>query len=160
MNYAEARERQADHRWDWTNKRDNQVWAVGYCGGWHDWTDEQAARVGMPRDTLQADKETRDGPFRAKFHTDGHATKEEAERCFYEHSLDRVHEIENSSIQHRCSVPLPLPGSFCDAWTTKGLESPGYGGCFQVTWLCDAHRNREGLVVAHPFQKGLSMIHS
>lgn len=158
MNYEQARERQADHRWDWTNMRDGSVWAVGYCGGWNDWTPEQAARVGMPMAALQADLEKKDGPFREKFHTDGHATKEEAERCFYEYCLDRVREAEIASAQYRCR--FPLESGQCGAWTSKALESPGYSGCFEPTFLCDDHRTREGLRAVRPFHPGLCLIHS
>ena len=31
MNYYEAREREADGRWDFTRMNDGKVWAVGYC---------------------------------------------------------------------------------------------------------------------------------
>lgn len=154
MNYAEARQRKDDLRWDWTNMNDKRVWPVGYCAGWRDWTEDMAKRIGMSLEDIKRRQDTEDGPTKGKFHGDGHATKEEAERCFYEYSLDRVQQASLKGTQKVCQFPG------CGDWTSHALESPGMDGLFPPTMLCHAHRNREGLMQVHPFQGGIQLIHS
>lgn len=75
----------------------------------------------------------------------GHATREEAERHFYDGELDRLRESEHADQQFKCAV--------CGAWTTKALGT-NYVGPVD---LCDEHRNREGFEQAYPFVPGMSI---
>lgn len=152
MNYDEARQRK-DGRWDWTSRNGDHIHPVGYCAGWMDWTAEQAERVAMPLEYLQKEQERKDGPFRQKFHTDGHATQEEAERCFYEYCLDHAAEREWDQAQ-QCDFPG------CETFTRKTLHPQFMGSVVSFTHLCDEHRNREGLQAARPFRGGMEVMHS
>jgi hypothetical protein len=141
-----------DGRWHWTIN--NPRCPKGYCRGWQDWTQEQADRIGMPLEYLQKKQEEEDGPFREKFHTDGHETKEDAERCYYEYCLDHAREGTMSDQQCHCRFPD------CEEWSQKYLGNPGLDGIFNLVVLCDEHRNREGLEAAHPFVPGIWIHHS
>jgi|GEM_PF-4268286 len=152
MNYAEARQRKSDKRWDWTTKN-GRVWPTGYCAGWIVWTPELAARVSLPLAVLQAEQ-TKEQPYRAKYHTDGHESREDAERCFYEYSLDHLKTV--TMARHR--VPCVFPG--CAEWTQTALESPGMGGLFPLVELCAEHCTRAAVERIHPFGGGLRLIHS
>ena len=91
----------------------------------------------------------RSGPCRD--HEDGHATKEDAERHFYDDGLADVRESKSSS-WHGCAV--------CDAPTKNWIGSPGMDGAIPKTPLCDEHRTREQLAELHPFRPGMSLMHS
>ena len=155
MNHDCARQRQ-DGRWDWTTKNDREqgAYPLGYCRGWHDWTQEQANRIGMPLAYLQQKQKQEDGPFRSKFHTDGHATKEEAERCFYEFCLDHALEFSYDQAMYPCDVPG------CETYSSKGLRYSPMGSVISQVTLCDKHCDREGLVLARPFRDGQEIWHS
>lgn len=149
MNYAQARQRQSDLRWDWTvaNKRAG-TYPSGYCGGWsYDRWLADPTNLVMPRQLLEREAAAR-RPFQAKYHTDGHATREEAERCHYEYALDL--ELQEGTIrpdeQHRCQAPD------CAEWTQHYLSLGAYRA--QTTFLCDAHRTRDVFAALHPFSPG------
>ena len=91
----------------------------------------------------------RSGPCRS--HDDGHATKEEAERHFYDDGLAHVQEHQSSS-WHGCAV--------CDAPTKFWLGSRGLGGAIPETPLCDEYRTRDVLAEMHPFSPGMTLVHS
>lgn len=154
MNYAQARQRQTDSRWDWTvaNRRTG-TYPAGYCGGWKydEWLAKDDGLV--PREHLAQEAE-RCRPFQAKYHTDGHATKEEAERCHYEYEMDvELREMsEGRDTQHGCQAQE------CSAWTSKALGLGGYGT--HHTWLCDEHRTREIFATLHPFSPGVTEAYS
>lgn len=152
MNTELAAQRDSDGRWQWVmNNRNNPV---GYCRGWTEWTQEMADRIHWPLDDILRRQQEEDVPFRHKFHTDGHATKEEAERCYYDFCLDHVREGTMLDEQRRCQFPG------CEAWTQKYLDNPQLGMVFHFVCLCDEHRNREGLEAAQPFEPGTESYHS
>ena len=75
-----------------------------------------------------------------------HKTREEAERHFYEWTLDNL--IEETLTGQR--FPCAYPG--CSVWTSVYMASR------RVThglFLCDKHRNRENFKNARPFRPGL-----
>jgi hypothetical protein len=79
MNYYEALQRQTDKRWDYTQRRDGQTRAVGYCAG--------------------------NGA--APHHEDGHETADEARECYKRFILDKLVKLEfgtTEDTQHRCEV--------------------------------------------------------
>lgn len=81
-------------------------------------------------------------------HADGHATREEAERHYYDHRLETAREYEYPDVQRRCQL--------CEAWTQKSLGWPD-GPTYD---LCDDHRNREGLARVYEFAPGLQIASS
>lgn len=76
-----------------------------------------------------------------------HATREEAERCFYDYEAGQLVEREYADTQHRCQFPD------CTNWTSKFLEA----GLLGAKELCDEHRNADGWRAANPFAPGLSI---
>lgn len=70
---------------------------------------------------------------KAKYHSDGHATKAEAEACYHEYLLDNQLSLNHldSGQQRKCRV--------CSNWTSH-YAILGYS---QILSLCDEHRNRE-----------------
>jgi len=83
-----------------------------------------------------------------------HATKEEAERHYYDWCLSTVVEIKLSDQQLRCRA------EGCEAWTDTELGNRQLDRMFNGDPLCDVHRNRETLALIHPFTSGLRSIHS
>jgi hypothetical protein len=82
-----------------------------------------------------------------------HATREEAERHFYEACLESV--VERSTLESwRCAV------SDCERPSWKTLGNPQMSRCFRPVPLCTEHCNRATLRELHPFEPGLSVIHS
>jgi hypothetical protein len=146
VNYYEARQR-TDGRWDWTRMNDRQVWPDGYCHAYREWTPEKVQQLGLPAE-VAAKYEAEQAPFRAKYHADGHPTREEAERCHYEYELDHAREGQTSDQQFRCRI--------CKAWTQSFLQI----GDYNLIQLCDEHRNRAGLEQAWPFSPGMRVMSS
>lgn len=157
MNYAEARQRQSDGRWDWSVRNGAVIRPSGYCAGPP--PDDPGL---IPAEHWRAHLE-KIAPFRTKYHADGHATKEEAELCFYGYELDQhLHEVScPPSEQHACQVPAETsdePARDCGVWTQKAFAIGSYST--DLTWLCDAHRTRQVFEALHPFRPGRSRIYS
>lgn len=151
MNYYGARQREKDGRWDYTCKNDDRIWPVGYCHEYRPWTPDKV--FWLPEDSRAeqaARYEAEQAPFQAKYHGDGHATREEAERCYWEYELDNAKATAVEGAQYPCAV--------CRAWTQRGY-STGQGH-MTTTLLCDAHRNRAGLEQARPFRPGTTVMSS
>lgn len=148
MNYEQARQRKSDGRWDWTNLNDGFTYRTGYCAAFKPMA-EICASIGMP---VNPDKAARHDRFATKYHTDGHATREEAERCHYEYVLDNeLREFQvGEDTQHKCEMPN------CPNWTQAGM----FVGNWETHMLCDEHRNRAGIESVHPFEPNVSEIHS
>lgn len=150
MNYYGARQRESDQRWDFTCKNDDRIWPVGYCHEYREWT---AARLSWVRDEAEAAAqavrlEAEQAPLRDKYHADGHATADEADRCFYDYQLDHLRPLEFSGAQYPCAV--------CGAWSQQGLEAEQLSDAI----LCADHANREGYAQARPFHAGISVVSS
>ncbi len=112
MNYRGPRERVKDGNssgvWDYTNMRDKDIYPIGYCAGWHPWTDEQLARVwgddAAGIKATRAEEELRKQHV-AKYHSTGHKTAEEASECYRQYVIDN--EVAVSSYDppapcHKC----------------------------------------------------------
>lgn len=142
MNYYQARQRTEDERWDYTCMNDRRIWPVGYCRRWKDWDEDL-------KKTHPAEYE-RYVAAKAKFHSEGHATKEEAERCHREYELDNFLKAFSclSDEQHKCEE--------CGAWTQSGLGLRGIPG----NYLCAAHATREFFEKLNPFTPGISTMSS
>lgn len=129
----QALQRKTDGRWDYTVSSDEEGWAhpAGYCGGWKEWTEEDEKRTAIP--WLRAEQE-KHRLFKDKYHTDGHATPEEARRCHREYELDQdLEAYEEEGAQRQCEV--------CSAWTTRRMQL----GQFHRFTLCDAHATRDNV---------------
>lgn len=160
MNYEQARQR-IDGRWEWTCKNDGQIWPTGYCQEftlykeicrrqlvwpkyYEIWELERVGLSANPNETELHDK------FKDKYHSDGHATKEEAERCHYEYILDNEIREFTSTNERHCRYPD------CEEWTEKGFQISS----FNMIRLCDQHRNRTGIKTVYPFTPNMQIIHS
>ena len=80
-------------------------------------------------------------------HPEGHSTKEEAEKCFYDYEISKLYEIR-FSLYDKCVI--------CKAITDKALTPDGY----QIAHLCKKHRTKEYYIKAFPFQAGRQIISS
>lgn len=140
MNHLAPRQRQADGRWDFTtaNKRTG-VCAIGYCGGWHETLDPGVAeRLGEGFVYHWKQDVERLRPFKDKFHTDGHATKDEAVACHREFTLDtKRRDFEDAHEQRRCRV--------CESWTQHRVSVDG-----EIFDLCPEHSTREAVSALYP----------
>jgi hypothetical protein len=122
MNYLSAKQRGSDSRWDYTYN--GSPW--GYC----------RAYSPIP-DTIPGFKEWNEkvAPLAPKFHTDGHATEEEACECYKQYLLDTAlrlqpAEPENAYQQHRCKV--------CHKFTACYAQV----GAYRMFVLCPEHQTR------------------
>jgi hypothetical protein len=129
-------QRESDKRWDYT-RRTNSVppHPIGYCGGWnYDRLLEAMPEADPHREYLVREMHDHE-PLRAKYHTNGHATAEEAEHCHDTYLLDTALVFRRSdSEQHRCVV--------CKDWGQNLADVRGEN-IGPHHWLCDAHANRE-----------------
>jgi hypothetical protein len=75
LNHYKARQRENDRRWDYTCANPRiATHAVGYCRAWKPLSE---GSVGLlPGEAEQYNEKM--APFVGKFHSDGHATSEEA----------------------------------------------------------------------------------
>ena len=122
MNHSCARQRN-DGRWDYT--RNGRPW--GYCCEYRP----------VPPDIPGAEQwNAKLEPLQHKFHTDGHATEEEACECYKQYLLDTslqlvAAEPKNANQQHRCQV--------CKAFTACYATV----GTYRMFTLCPTHQTRE-----------------
>lgn len=147
MNYLEARELKGPAgglgTFHFTSMNDGRIWPVGYCAGWKEETREELIASGLDEhlaDMLLRDRE-KARKFQEKYHTHGHATREEAAACYREFLLDQqVRYGESTDTQHRCEV------KDCGTWT-QGFAQVGAAHAF---YLCASHRTREVLEDIYP----------
>lgn len=138
--YFQPLQRKSDKRWDYTSRTGSTpTHAIGYCAGWREHTEEEWARMEEQYGPflvrqLKADLERR-RPLKERYHSDGHATAEEAEHCHDTYMLDTALEFRRSETeQHRCAV--------CNEWAQTATDFRGES-IGPHHWLCDAHANRE-----------------
>lgn len=133
MNYDEARQ-DKNGIWRWTTMNDGRIRTAPPCIQFEEQPIEEIGRV--PSKVLGMCE---------------HATKEEAERHFYDDCLDRVKESESSHWMD-CAV--------CGAPTKKLLGNRPFGVLFSEQPLCDDHFSKETLAELHPFSTGIYLMHS
>ena len=126
MRHYCARQR-TDGRWDYCCGS-----AVGYCRAWEPIPED--GRI-IPAESARQHNEQMQ-PFIGKFHSDGHATEEEACECYKNYLLDtRLHLVKeepaNASSQHRCQI--------CNAFTACHASV----GPYRMFTLCPEHQTRE-----------------
>jgi hypothetical protein len=136
MNYYEARERSDGSGWAWTRMNDGVIRTAGGCVTWPEGhpTPEQAI--------------SGTGPKPGQLHA--HATREEAERCFYDYEAANLVELHAEDTQEHCQFPG------CQRWTSDGLAAHLLGEAI----LCDEHRNADGWKAINPFHPGLRIASS
>lgn len=137
MNYDEARQTADGTGWHWTTKNDGRIRTAAPC----------LRYVGSPDASY-------DSPYRKEDWElcEPHATKEEAERHFYDWCLSEVKEVACSWAS--CRYPS------CDQPANKALGNSPFGMLFSQLPLCDDHRNAESLQLITPFRPGLTLMHS
>ena len=141
MNYYEPRQRDRDKRWDYTvfNRRTG-AHAVGYCRKFPAFTPEQTNTVFHGSQEAHDQYVANLEPFRDKYHTTGHETKQEAYGCYTEYLLDQKLQLgEMGGRKEKCVV--------CNEWTQGYAEVDR-----QRFVLCDRHRTRDE--VAKIFKAG------
>ena len=115
----------------YTCSHDEQVYPVGYCAGWQ--FDHPLPRwMGPGMEVATREERERAAPFREKFHTFGHPTRDAAAACYRAFLLDlhTRYDGRNENRQEKCLA--------CQAFTQ------GYAivDDVEVFVLCDAHRDR------------------
>ena len=128
MNYYKPLQRESDKRWDYTcSNRRTGIHPIGYCRKWKAFepspylTEEMCQRENQKL-----------APFISKFHSDGHATYEEACACYKEYLLDhRMERGLHPDEQRKCKV--------CGAWTQVTIQV-NYSGRYD---LCEQHATLE-----------------
>lgn len=89
MNYYAARERLSDGRFDFTCRNDDKTWPVGYCHEYRQWSASDFNFMSEEAAAREAEKlNQKYEPVREAFHSDGHATAEEAQACYRRFLLD------------------------------------------------------------------------
>ena len=140
MNYYEARELTVGGNpsglFHFTQMRDKRIWPVGYCAGWREWTRESLTGKQHERVILDllADQEIK-RKFFESYHTDGHATREDANACYRLFLLDNRLTLNAGTTdrqQIRCDA------ADCNEWTQSHASVD-----HQDYWLCETHMNRE-----------------
>lgn len=143
MNYDEARQvvtgPDSLGGWRWTTMNDGVIRTAAPC---RRYTGPVRTVAEMMREPVKGTDFTTCEP---------HASKEEAERHFYDYSLEQVEERDCSWTS--CSAHCGNPAN-------KTLGNLGMALYFQPTPLCDQHRSREELIALYPFKTGIALIHS
>lgn len=82
-------------------------------------------------------------------HDDGHSTKEEAERHFYQDQIKSLREVQvgTEDTLHRCQF------MGCTTFSCRGLVAPRW--VEMPTWLCERHFTKECFSNIHPFKPGI-----
>lgn len=122
MNYYGPRQRDVDGRWDYTRTSGDFTFADGYCMGY--------SRIP-------------DSATSPKYHTNGHASPEEACECFKEYELDHFLRFTDDNPKeplHPCHAPE------CKE-VTSGFAI--VTSCMVNWWLCKEHRTREVVDFLH-----------
>lgn len=153
MNYDQARQL-ADGGWHWTSMNDGYVRTAWPCKRPADGvTFRLGTDMSLGKTPISAWKAGAIVPDDAAWITcEPHATREDAERHYYDASLEGA-TTEYAISWMACAVPE------CPEPTTKMLGNVGQE-LFNGDPLCDAHRTREQLAALHPFAPGLALIHS
>lgn len=83
-------------------------------------------------------------------HSDGHATREEAERHFYDWDLQTLLTFTegNEKTKHECEAPG------CKTLTDRGLATRFR---WKVQWFCDLHRVKPIYEMLNPFEPGIEI---
>lgn len=81
-----------------------------------------------------------------------HETQAEADKHFYDWSLEQVQEYTDSDVQRKCAV--------CGTWTQKSLGNHQFWLVISPEFLCDEHRNKDELMKLQPFQSPIILIYS
>ena len=139
MNYYGARQKQDTKKWDYTCRNDDRIWPVGYCGGWKEYNKEDVTkRLGEGMYDGLVREQNQSLPFKSKYHTDGHDTKEAACSCYRAYLLDQKTRFgEQQNQQKKCEV--------CQKWTQKFAETS-----MDIHYLCEEHLNKETLEKIFP----------
>lgn len=134
MNYYKASERVKDHRWDFTCTNDGRTWAIGYCAGWPDYTEEEFNRIPDLRERAAALEK-----FKDKYHLDGHPDSAAAGSCYRQYLLDNRTSYGGKLIgqQRKCAA--------CGAWTDQYAQVDQ-----EHIYLCSEHATRETLERVYP----------
>lgn len=139
--FFQPRERKNDGRFDYTVcTGSTEPHPIGYCRGWREETRESLTeRFGANLAEAIAQEQEELRPFKDKFHTDGHATSEEAEACYREFQLDTLLTFRDEpNTQKKCAA--------CGDWTTGYGELRG--DLVHRAPLCVAHQTRADMKAA------------
>lgn len=129
--YYGPKQRITDKQWDYCASNSHACYPIGYCHNYpYDESNESLKELfgGLVHwEHAKAKAE----PFKDKYHTNGHATEEEACQCYTDYLLDNELSFgEDTHSQKKCKV--------CDEWTTGRAYVNHHS--FD---LCPKHQTRE-----------------
>jgi hypothetical protein len=152
MRTEKALQRQKDDRWDYcTVSSKGHCRPMGYCAGWREY---QSGELGLPDDQIEKLNEFKQ-QFKGSYHTDGHATRDEAEECYKKYLIDQRLRLDGHmpDTQKKCQSPAHWEALLemkpherdpeavlCGEWTQGYATVDGDTHRF---YLCDEHRTRE-----------------
>ena len=138
MQHFKAWQRISDKRWDWGSGWQNTIHPVGYCAGFTDYAFEEKERNGIVYYEYKGipwSKEAKETyeKYKDKYHTDGHATADEAAQCYKQYLLDNRLMLNRkmSNMQKKCEI--------CGEWTSLMAQLDGY----HIFILCEKHQTIE-----------------
>lgn len=167
MNYYQARQREVDGRFDYTCRNNSDTWPLGYCRPYRPFKVADFFQSGPHGEAGRLEIErlnARYARFQHKYHTDGHATAEEAELCFRGFELDNhlsfgrmtVAEAKDRRLQlYYCQAPYANAAKTKDCNELTASSAWISGGGTRHWNLCEEHLNRE--TVEKLFQVGVTV---
>jgi hypothetical protein len=143
VNYYAARQRLSDGRWNYTMTNDGRTQAVGYCCAYRPFGADDLLAIFCGDAGRMAQENEEHGRHAGKYHSDGHASSEEACDCYRKYLLDhqsRLHALckDDAEELHRCAI--------CNDW----CANMGKVGHLSHWFLCDAHLTQQSLEELFP----------
>jgi hypothetical protein len=138
MNYYAARQRESDGKFDYTCHNDGRTYPVGYCRAYRPFDDKDLGTIFCGDAARMAKENEKYGQYANKYHSDGHATADEAGSCYRRYLLDnrsRLHSKKNedADVLNKCAI--------CGKWCANLGEVDSW-----IHWyLCDEHLTQESL---------------
>lgn len=134
-----------DGRWFSTCKMGKNIFLVGYCILYIQRSPEMCKSMNLEYDK-QLEKKLE--VYQDKYHLNGHDTKEEANKCYYNYMLDN--ELKHVHIDDWQASACHI----CGKLSVNGIE-PDIGN---FIWLCSQHYNRKEIEIIVPFNPDLLVI--
>ena len=140
MRHYRARERRLDDRWEYTVEVNGLSYPVGYCIKLPDLKSEYLiAALGSVRSPAYLYYAKSVADHSGSFHSDGHASKEEACICYRKYILDN---------RLRISVAFARAPAKCQICREQTYLMATVDATRFI--LCDQHRNRKQIEVIMP----------
>jgi hypothetical protein len=133
--------------WDYCcSNRHGGAYPVGYCAGWSERTKEQFEKDFPGHGEVFFKDQERRRPFKEKYHTDGHKTREEAIECYRQYEIDTRSGVGSTGKTHQ-------PCLECGELTNRVLTIRG----LRSYRICAKHDDHKALLRHH---RGGTMVSS